>query len=850
MRTKRFVIPILMCIALFDSAFTHAQTSDRADGMRFVPNVEDQFLALTELAEPLGFNIGDSPNPSSCRHYQGMVRVEGANGTQFFLVTRSGNQPSSVPLDLCFLGNSPNETGNGHLIVVRLGSRPRDGERLRSNRLRKGMLSNQTAPPATDRATTYFTFVGGDSHAADPALRPGLVPQDGDNPQRLYRHPGGMQVVGKMLAVALEAPSTPTIDGTQIMFFDVSDPEHPVFRSQYTPINGAGQIRESAGTVAITPLQSGRYLMMTTGGNNTTWYYYRSTLDDLSSPHLSWDYVGSHPAPQPPFDLPDPHQTLQFIRERNIRGKLFLAGARGNFVNAGDRDRIDLYLIESDTDEFMPGETLTLTTMRRGNRISPFPASGGLRLANLAAASTFHVTPTGDLLFYAMTHDNDGPGASIDVAEWRHIDMTRRLSPTLRPTFDIDTPFEVEEGGQTSLTGSVDDPVTRAWVQLFHEPDFGGVDFTSQSVVVDFDDRERDDFGELREFDFLPVVQPHRHNDRGRSVRWYAPQGCTIKLHDFGDAAGNGRASMDLPGNNEVQVAANLGRLDRAADAVVFDPDCVSHYSKRYEIAWDLDRNGSFESNSTPATFSAAGLEGPSFVHVPVQIRHPDGGGVTFSSFPKVNIRNARPNVREMRLGGVTPTLPPTSTPTVLMGLPVTVDATFSDAGVRDRQVASINWGDGTVEANTAFASYSDAFGGATGSLSHSHRFTAAGVRQILLTVVDDDGGATTRGKAVLVQSPAEWISVVLTRLDALIAATTDDTARQFMEQARQALAGSPKRPTDGALHMIAIGNFTAAIDLVNAAMASLRAAGSDAERLAAQLEQVVVSLTALLRLS
>lgn len=848
MRSKGFIV----AMALLAAASAQAQSGARTDGMRFVPNVEDQFLALTELAEPLGFNIGHSPNPSACRHYQGMVRVESADGTPYFLVTRSGNLPSSVPLDLCAAGDSPNETGHGHLIVVRMNSRARDGERLRSNRLRRGRMPSFSSPNALDRATNWFTVAGGNPRSANPALRPGLVPQDGVGPlPQYYRHPGGMQVVGKMLALALESPNTPVIDATQIMFFDVSDPENPVFRSQYTPINGAGEIRASAGTVAITPLPSGRYLMMTTGGANTTWYYYRSTLDDLSSPNLSWDYVGSHPAPQAPYDLPDPHQTLQFIRERNIGGDLYLAGARGNYLWAEDRDRIDLYLIRAETDEFMPGETLTLTTRRRGNRISPFPASGGSRLANLAAASTFHVTPSGELLFYATTHDNDGPNASVDMGEWRHINMARPSSPTLLPAFEIDTPFEVEEGGQTSLTGVVGNPVARAWIQLFHEPEFGGIDFTTQSVVVDFDDRDREEYDNLPEYDFRPALPPtpaHHHHDRARSLRWYAPAGCSIRLADAGNANGGVQVFTTLQGNNQVQALTNLGALDRAIDSVRFLPDCEDHYGKDYRIAWDLDRNGSFETETTPATFSAIGLEGPSFVHVPVRIGHPDGSGVELPTFAKVNIRNARPKVKEMRLGGVSPQLPATSPPTVLMGLPVTVEATFTDAGVRDRQVASINWGDGAVDPHTAFAGFSDAFGGATGSLTHSHRFTAAGLRQIVLTVRDDDSGLASSAKGVLVQSPAEWISKVVTDLDTLIAATPDGAQLQHLQQARQALAGSPKRPTDGAIHMIATGNFLAAIDLVNSSIASLHAAGPEAGRFIYPLEQVVASLTALAR--
>ena len=48
-------------------------TNGRRDGMRFVPDVQSQFYYLTERADALGLHITTTPDPSSCRHYQGMV---------------------------------------------------------------------------------------------------------------------------------------------------------------------------------------------------------------------------------------------------------------------------------------------------------------------------------------------------------------------------------------------------------------------------------------------------------------------------------------------------------------------------------------------------------------------------------------------------------------------------------------------------------------------------------------------------------------------------------------------------------------------------------------------------------
>ena len=178
--------------------------------MRFVPDVMNQFRDLTERADALGFHLGESPDPSTCRHYQAIMRVDAADGTPFFLVTRSGNRPDEVPSEQCARVKPLRQArpATGTSSSFRMGSRDKHGERMRSNRLRKGIHVDHTAPPPEDKAWTYFTVVGGNPGDPDPAKRPGLVLRDGDGtpPQRVYQHPGGMQLVGHMLAVAVETP--------------------------------------------------------------------------------------------------------------------------------------------------------------------------------------------------------------------------------------------------------------------------------------------------------------------------------------------------------------------------------------------------------------------------------------------------------------------------------------------------------------------------------------------------------------------------------------------------------------------------------------------------------------------
>src|SRR4030095_14063630 len=241
-----FLIALVAGISGSAIGQSNSNPSGRRDGMRFVPNVQSQFYNLPKYADPLGLHITTTPDPSTCRHYQGMVRADGEDGTPCFLVTRSGNTPDNAEEIIC--DDSPGETRNGNLVVFRLDSRDKNGERLRSNRLRKGFHVDATPPVSLDRATIYFTFIGGDPNHPDPAKRPGLVLRDGpyNLPPRVYQHPGGMQLVGNIMAVALESRREgddyeSAAEPTAMQFYDVSDPEAPVFKSQFIPKNTAGE---------------------------------------------------------------------------------------------------------------------------------------------------------------------------------------------------------------------------------------------------------------------------------------------------------------------------------------------------------------------------------------------------------------------------------------------------------------------------------------------------------------------------------------------------------------------------------------------------------------------------------
>jgi hypothetical protein len=849
-------------------------------GQGFVPDVVAQFGALALRPDGLAFDIGNSPDANKCQHYQGIARKNGPDGTPYLFVTKSGNVPTG-----CIGDDIP-----GSLLVARMDSRDKTGERMRSNRFFRD------EPPHADPRDVVVRTISFDGGAEWPD-------HGATTGWPAYGHPGGMQIIGDVLAVAMETPYEGAAQAA-IMFLDVSNPETPRFLSVMYP--GAVADDFGAGTLGVTPVKAASgeccdYLIVVTGKSNKLVKFFKSfptggaATTDLTAPEVGWipvedytegqieadDCLGDVDWPTGLGPFTEGHQMLNFVRQGDLDGPLFLVGARNDVPGGGGDDMLDLYQMQ------LPLGPCPFRHVRTTHMTS-YPYGNFASAANFAAASGAYVSPSGELIIYATEYENQGPyrwdpdtgtfvddvaQATVPLAEYRHRNMVRPDSPTLHPTASIDGPFAVDEGSTVTLTGTGAPPITKAWVQLFEDDGAGaslpGLFDNDEWLAVDYVDRSADNFDA---FDVLGTRNESLMWENAGSWRWFAPADCTISANDYPTYSDEfpGPSTVLLVGTGEVHEETDLDALpvyvyrpedpqlrtlrispvpvDQEETVVNFDDDiegvtyfhvdeygarvhrCEDYYNAPIDLAWDLDGDGSFETSGTSAAFSAATLDGPTTATVGARAQHPTDPtplGVGIPLPVAVEVRNVAPRVESATVSDSLGNDVGTPGAFVLAGLPVMLEVTFTDPGLADTQTAAVDWGDGAVD--STFDAYSDARSGALGRLKHAHIFATPGTYDIVATITDDDGGASPVTVTVEVLSPTSAIDAVADQLTGLIASATDPAVAAALRNARDELIGNHggTPPTNGALDKLEADDPVGAITKLRAAISYLELAES-----------------------
>jgi hypothetical protein len=493
----------LLLAAALPLSWLPAGAAAAAETNRRLPDIENQFDRLRSHADFLGFRHDPDIAPvawgepdKTSTHYQGIARST-SKGWGYLFVTRAGVE----------------DDDRASLMVVRMGSRNIVGERFRSNRYEKSDSVEGTQPPASDAVIKSFLF-------------------------SKYHHPGGIQLCGDILAVPLEDVIGDGPVG-KVVFFDVSEPEDP----KVLPVTVTSSSK--IGIAGLTKLPDGRFLLVTTGGSGETLKFYRSNKNSFFE--HGFDFV-LHDT----FDVDDvtggtwttgstSHQALQLMVNRDENGveSVYLIAGRNDKITTpfiSGKDLLYLYKV-SGWESGSSGIRIREIKQRQMHTDSGNSANGELSLV-LRDSSSFHtdangnflaglctyVSPTGELLVYAIEHFNWGPRGSVRFCEFRHEQVYREQNPIYEkqpvleaPEFITEDSSALLDAGDSKRLGSA-----RPWVEIFEDANYNG-----RSVIMDWADRSLEDFKDLRKLSW-----PDGFNDKASSVRWFAPHGWKIRLYD------------------------------------------------------------------------------------------------------------------------------------------------------------------------------------------------------------------------------------------------------------------------------------------------------------------------------
>jgi len=434
-----------------------------------VRDVEWQFRRIAHHGDPLGWHLAEvADDPDVCRHYQGVVRKDGPDGTPYLLLTRSGN---STGFHCTWLGDCGSFDCPGELVVVEMGSRGKHGERLGSNKYTPILSMDDSPGDAADKAVTSIHFSNLDGWPS-------------------YHHPGGGQVVGNVFAIPLENPYAAQYE-TAIAFVDVFDPKQPAL-IKLVPIE---RDWEGFGVLGMTmdPETDEVLIFATSSKGSTRGALFTTTMELIRDPSApdpltlaGWWSVEDWVPPR--SDTWSSWQTMNLIRQAD--GRLFLATGNETSTIGGGEDWIGLFELTSGANT---GDRWTLEPRALRHLFSGEPQMGDLR-----AASGFHVSPMGVLMFYMGEHDNDGPQGTVKMGEFRS------FWPELIASC----------GG---------------WIEMYEDDGGWDDDSPDRSVMLDWVDDNADDWDDLDRFGF---------NDDIDSIVWNLPLGRAAIFYEHGGPPG------------------------------------------------------------------------------------------------------------------------------------------------------------------------------------------------------------------------------------------------------------------------------------------------------------------------
>jgi hypothetical protein len=701
-----------------------------------VPNLEMQFLSLQRHGDAVAFRRGAGDHPKMCKHYQGIARSKG-HGTSYLYLARSGIHTIGCTFD---------QDNPGELLIVEMGSRNKMGERFGSNRLNKILSLDDYAPPESDRGVYSYHF--------------GIYTDQNGVQWPRYAHPGSMQLLGDVLIVALEnyckvpfainpnneaesicppifiPPSAPwetwkngNIEPkSAIAFINVADPANPYLIA----VKEFPQLDEGLGVVGATRIIRkgdipGMYLFALTWGKSTMVMFAVAYVDDLNEITADdivvgglWgeDFLGDDKGKWRPW------QTMQFLRNDNSNNPndLYLLCAE---KAAGSTSKDWATLFKFNVDKLMAQDVLNLIKYRYERHMH----LGEPDMGSLDAASTFYVSPTGQLILYSTSHDSKSDTLddfgneveSIPMGEFRSIFVSHTMTcgPQWRdndPHKHLCVPDSIDEGESLDIDGTL--YFIEPWVHLFEDkldyipiPTYppGYLHSSGISLMMDYRSQFMDNFDDLDKFKFAG----DDFKDDADAFTFCGVPGSILVMNTEPSFKG---VYLSEEGDGSVKIVPDLSDYgpnhlnyhdNIESAAILWTPPDGPDY------VWSLNdgAKGTITGNGPMVTYTAECGNYTDTLYM--KYKNQD----TWQAQTNITVSNKAPSIDTLSL----------SNDMVAVGEPVTLTGQWSDP-CADNALVTVNWGDDTDE---------DADN--EGDFTFTHVYTGSGTYNIQVCVSDGE---------------------------------------------------------------------------------------------------------------
>jgi hypothetical protein len=404
------------------------------DCNRCVNDVVGAFNSLRDHGDVMGFWMNgfydDLCYFPNCDHWEGIQRLP-AGGGRYLAVSRKGPKMFNV---------------------VEMGSRNTAGVRFRSNRLHPDYHYQWTPPPAADL----------------------IVYEQNEDPG--FKHAGGMQALGHVLAVPLE--DSPA----KIVFFDMTNPAAPVRLYDVSDLESS-----EAGTVSLAALGDGRFLLVVGRKDAEKLDFYVSSGTNLSATSFvhfdTWDdsALGFTNGGDPNFSN---YQILNFVTDCD--GSLYLIGTHENMIG---QDWADLFQVLNGN-----GNEVLLIKVAKKHLYCSYPSPGALASqdnhCNLDAGGGAYVDPNGMLILYGTEHADNGPFSTVRFMEFR----------------------------ARFPNASCNTDINQATVELYDD-----FDWSDRGLMIDYPDRNLEDYSNYD--------RTEGFEDKASSVFYCIPPGWRYRLY-------------------------------------------------------------------------------------------------------------------------------------------------------------------------------------------------------------------------------------------------------------------------------------------------------------------------------